>query len=262
MSDKQRSVDVDKLQHAFDSRVSINDDWVITIAEAYESGQQVPPIIINRQMEIIDGRHRVQAAALAGLTRIEATIVDLEGKEALLQSVRLNTGGPMPPTMKDFQLVIGKLMDYGDSEAKIAMELKLPRTMIRKVYANLARQRTHEKLREARRLIAEGLTVEEAAEKLSLELKSLKLSLTMTGSGTGAKHSLYNKLSSSITNHRTYILSFLRRVQERINEEEDLITAEEIDAIWSRVRDMVEAAKVRVADLSSRSRQRRPSQDR
>ena len=61
-----------------------------------------PPILVNRvRRSVIDGAHRVEAARILGLDRIEAWYFDGEPDEALIEFVRRNVHQGLPLTLRE-----------------------------------------------------------------------------------------------------------------------------------------------------------------
>ncbi|ONK10136.1 ParB N-terminal domain-containing protein [Streptomyces sp. MP131-18] len=67
-----------------------------------ESAAELPPILVNRRtMRVIDGTHRVHAAALRGEDSIEAVLLDCDDDEAFLLAVEVNVTHGLPLTRAD-----------------------------------------------------------------------------------------------------------------------------------------------------------------
>ncbi|MBE1530486.1 ParB-like chromosome segregation protein Spo0J [Actinomadura algeriensis] len=64
--------------------------------------EELPPIIVHRPtMAVIDGRHRVRAAALRGATTITARLFQGDGDDAFVLAVRANVAHGLPLPMAD-----------------------------------------------------------------------------------------------------------------------------------------------------------------
>lgn len=80
-------------------RGGIDADHVASLAAAQED---LPPIIVHRPtMAVIDGRHRVRAAALRGATTIAARLFQGDGDDAFVLAVRANVAHGLPLPMAD-----------------------------------------------------------------------------------------------------------------------------------------------------------------
>jgi ParB-like nuclease family protein len=251
---KIQQVRIDKLVHVWDVRVNLNEDHVLTLAGLIDSGVEMPPIDITDKMEILDGRHRVQAAALAGHETIQAKIHrGLANREALVFSYRSNETGPLPMTLHDYAVVVKQLIEMGDSDPQICMSLKMPAKFLRPIISKERSRIIGHKLIKAKELMVSGKTVAQAAEEVNIPERAIQQSLRQTGR---VEHSLYTKLASSVTQERNAMMGWMRRMHERIQEDyrEGLITKEEIVTVWQRTRDMLQAGVVKVSDYEMRTR--------
>lgn len=76
-----------------------NQEHVRTLAEA---GDTLPPITVHRStMRVIDGAHRVRAAALNGHTTIDARLIDCDEKAAFILAVKANVTHGLPLSHSD-----------------------------------------------------------------------------------------------------------------------------------------------------------------
>lgn len=76
-----------------------DDEHVRVLAEAEE---KLPPIVVHAQsMRVIDGMHRVRAAAMRGAKEIEAKIYRGNGNDAFVLAVRMNIAHGLPLTRAD-----------------------------------------------------------------------------------------------------------------------------------------------------------------
>lgn len=67
-----------------------------------ESDDVLPPIVVHRPtMRVVDGAHRLRAAALRGEDRIEARFVDGTAEDAFVLAVQLNSRHGMPLSQAD-----------------------------------------------------------------------------------------------------------------------------------------------------------------
>jgi ParB-like nuclease domain len=76
-----------------------NDEHVRLLAESEE---QLPPIVVRGQsMRVIDGIHRIRAAAMCGKEEIEAKIYHGTDDDAFMLAVRMNISHGLPLTRAD-----------------------------------------------------------------------------------------------------------------------------------------------------------------
>jgi ParB-like chromosome segregation protein Spo0J len=77
----------------------INEDHVKLLADF---GEELPPILVQKSsMRVIDGMHRLQAAAAQGKTEIRVQFVDVSDADAFLRGVSANIAHGLPLSMAD-----------------------------------------------------------------------------------------------------------------------------------------------------------------
>ncbi|NRQ33098.1 ParB/RepB/Spo0J family partition protein [Nonomuraea sp. NN258] len=76
----------------------VNEDHVLVLAE---SPTPLPPILVQRSMQVIDGMHRVCAARLRGDSYIMAVVLDEDDTEAYVRSFTANIAHGLPLTLRD-----------------------------------------------------------------------------------------------------------------------------------------------------------------
>ncbi|GAA1025438.1 MULTISPECIES: ParB/RepB/Spo0J family partition protein [Amycolatopsis] len=76
-----------------------------------ESGADLPPILVNRSdMRVIDGMHRVRAAALRGADRIEAYLFSGSAEAAFILSVQANIKHGLPLTLREREVAAQRIV--------------------------------------------------------------------------------------------------------------------------------------------------------
>lgn len=76
-----------------------------------ESGADLPPILVNRSdMRVIDGMHRVRAAALRGADRIEAYLFSGSAETAFILSVQANIKHGLPLTLREREVAAQRIV--------------------------------------------------------------------------------------------------------------------------------------------------------
>jgi ParB-like chromosome segregation protein Spo0J len=94
----------------------MNEEHVQTLATA---GGPLPPILVEqRSMRVIDGAHRVRAAALRGQQTIEARLIDGSEGELFVLAVQANSSHGLPLSLVDrkaaAQRIIGHFPHWSD----------------------------------------------------------------------------------------------------------------------------------------------------
>ncbi|WP_255308069.1 ParB/RepB/Spo0J family partition protein [Streptomyces marincola] len=81
------------------------------VAALASAGNALPPIFVHRPtMRVIDGRHRVRAAALRGCETIEARLLDGHEDDLFALAVRLNVVHGLPLTTADRTAAVRRLL--------------------------------------------------------------------------------------------------------------------------------------------------------
>ncbi|HEV2780633.1 MAG TPA: ParB/RepB/Spo0J family partition protein [Actinophytocola sp.] len=76
-----------------------------------EAGEALPPITVHRpSMRVIDGAHRVRAAALNGRTMIDARLIDCDQKAAFVLAVKANVTHGLPLSRADRSAAAGRII--------------------------------------------------------------------------------------------------------------------------------------------------------
>lgn len=87
-----------------------NLDHVAALAEA---GIRWPPIVVHRQtMRVIDGMHRLRAAALRGEDSVEVEFFDGDAAEAYIAAVRANIAHGLPLTLADRKAAARRILGW------------------------------------------------------------------------------------------------------------------------------------------------------
>lgn len=157
-------------------REALDEDRVLFFAGIVESGSSLDPIVVNRDLVVVDGRHRIEAHELNEKTEIEVKIVDIVGEENLIAAAyRANTGGPLPPTTNDTEHTILSLIEMGVRDKRIIEILGLPPALTRKYISSVRSKIGRQKLMKAATAVTDGgLTVAKAAEQYGVEIDKLR----------------------------------------------------------------------------------------
>jgi hypothetical protein len=155
-----------------------DDDRIMYFAELYEAGAEVTPILVTKDLRLVEGRTRTEGAKLAGLTEIDATLVSETDEIALIIiAFTANAGGPLPPRREDFRHTIQHLIEKGASYRKIVDSLQgiLPLGMLRRFYRDALTLVNKNKVGEAIRLMTKHeLSVSKAAAQVGIDQKILR----------------------------------------------------------------------------------------
>jgi ParB-like chromosome segregation protein Spo0J len=165
-----KTVDLKSIKTTFFVRQALNQDHVLMLADLYENDVRIPPPVVDKNLELIDGRHRVEALLLLGRTETPCMISNpLPAAEAFAEALRANMKGALPPTPGDIEYVISLMIERGASIKKIQELLPLPPALTRK-YIQAVKRRIYRKIvaQAIESILRDGLTVKGAAEKYNV----------------------------------------------------------------------------------------------
>lgn len=167
-------------------RSSLDQDWVLQLAELIEHGVKLPPIKINKDKQVIDGRHRIEAYELNNITEIEYELDDIsDEKELIAAAYRANCGGSLPPRAQDTEHVVRLLLARNENGKTIADLLGLPYGIARKLAANVRSKDERAAVQRAAMAVTDaGLTIPQAAEQYHADEEKVRTAL----GGKGRKH--------------------------------------------------------------------------
>lgn len=151
-------------------------EYVFHLATLYEAGVDVEPIEVTRSLHLIEGRHRIEAANLAGLSEIDAVIYpDMPLKDRLAMAMTANLGGKRAPTKADILIGIEAMIKAGASERYIRDQVAmLPKSVLDIYFGEVRGAIQRQKIAQARALLAEGKTIEQAAQEVGVTVKTLQ----------------------------------------------------------------------------------------
>lgn len=153
-------------------RLALNEDHVLMLADLYQHGVAVTPIIVTDKMELVEGRHRYEAMSLLNWTETKALIAkSMSPSETLLEALAANMKGNLPPSANDIQYVVQQLIELGIGTSTLSEQMSriVPRTLARK-YIDVVKKRVERKKIQSviTIILEEGLSVKAAAEKFGL----------------------------------------------------------------------------------------------
>jgi hypothetical protein len=178
---KSIDVSIDELQETFDVRKKLDENRIMHFGMLYEAKGEIPPIWITSNMEVVDGRHRIAGAKLAGVKTVPCIII--EGKdraELIVEALKANMGGALPPTKDDFIVSFTQMIEAGMSRTRIIelMADKLPRSVTRKIVHDVQAMVYKRAVQRAFDAVAQGhMNVVEAAAHFNVEEKGLRTAL-------------------------------------------------------------------------------------
>ncbi|MAF79972.1 hypothetical protein CL629_02745 [bacterium] len=182
-----RTVKIEDLITDVFVRTKLDDDHVMYLATLTEAGTEFDPILITPDMEVIDGRHRIEAALLFDDTEIEARVVKVADRSELItMAFEANTGGAKPPTQADIDHTIKLLMEEKLTQSEIAERIGLLPSQVKRRMTEVRKKETRRKVIAAVHDIRENdMTVRESAELHGVDPSAVKVA--MSGGGRRKK---------------------------------------------------------------------------
>jgi ParB-like chromosome segregation protein Spo0J len=181
---KTITVAIADLKTNFFVRKELNQDHVLTLADLYDSGVELPPLTISMNgkglYQLIDGRHRLEALKFLDKAEVLCQVIETDGfGESVSAAIKANIGGSLPPTREDIEHVIKLLLEGNVPRSKLYDLLPFPKQLVRKymdlVQSELARVRMVQAIDA---VASSGYTTPEAAKKFEVDLDTLKLKIS------------------------------------------------------------------------------------
>ncbi len=157
-------------------RQTLNHDRVEMFVGLIQAGVELPPLAVNTEGEIIDGRHRKEAYEICGIQDVKVEVYDItEQAELIAAAYKANDGGSLPPSSADTEHTIMLLLKNNITKKRIGEMLGLPPAIAR-TYVNSVQSKLNRlAVRNAAEAVAEGkMSVPAAAEHFGVEIDTLK----------------------------------------------------------------------------------------
>lgn len=206
----KRKIKLKDLKVSLFVRKNLDHDRVLHFAEMMENGVKFPPILVDKNGDIIDGRHRFEAMSLIELLECECDVYEFVNEaEKISLAFTSNTGGALPPTEDDIRHVIKLLLDKKIPQNQFADILKLPPSICRKLTEMV---KTHEKnirINKALRVIADDdVSLNQAAATYGVNPDDLKKKIG--GRGPKKKVTTLNTFLEEFESHNRSAGQFMR----------------------------------------------------
>lgn len=171
-----RTVPIETLKVSFFARTALDENHILYLADLYEHGVNVDPIIINEQHEVIDGRHRLEAMRLLNKQECLALIAKgMTPQESLIEALRANMKGPKPPSTADVYHIITSLLNMGLRRTQVTAMLPYPPSLIKK-YMNVVMKREQRKVLAGiiDEILTGNISLNDAAEKYGIGVSIIR----------------------------------------------------------------------------------------
>lgn len=251
---KTIEVHLKDLTTKFDVRKKLDDSHVYNLAMLYEAGEELPPIVITKQMEIIDGRHRKEAMELAG-RQVANCIISSEVEEGaiIVSALKANVGGALPPTKEDIVHSIVLLFNQGWTEKKVVDNMPFPRVVTRRYAKDAWGIILKAKLTSALKAISDdGVTVKVASERFGVPEEKIKEHLNPNRKREKQRGVAYRKSHIS----RAY-QGFHRKIAYEIQAlsrefEDQIVSEDEALSVFDNIFELIKKGEKRVEEHRTR----------
>lgn len=251
---KTIQVHLKDLTTKFDVRKKLDDSHVMNLAYLYEAGETLPPLLITKQMQIIDGRHRKTAMELAGRQVADCIFTTEESEgEMVIQAIKANVGGALPPTKADIVHSIILLLNQGWTERKIIDSMPFPRSVGRKYAKDAWGFILEQKLRVAMKSIAEdGMTVKAASDKFGVPVEKLQEHMNPSRKKEKQKGIAWRKhhISRAYQGFGKKISHEIQRVV--MDYEDNALTEEEALGLFEHIFELIKKSEKRIEEHRER----------
>ncbi len=175
------SIPLTKIVVSFFVRKLLDEGRVRQLIKLYEAKLQLPPLKVwynekTELYEIIDGRHRFEAAKRMEWDATDCNVIDEpDFAKRVGLAVSANSSGPLTATDEDFEVALQALLDANVSVRRILDVFPLPRTYTMKVIHNVKSKLYKVAVTQAvDAMLNQNLTVHKAAEEFKVEVKAIR----------------------------------------------------------------------------------------
>lgn len=187
-----------KVAVTFYVRKAPDRDRVSQFVELYRAGAQMPPIVVNKDMELIDGRHRLEAQKELHRRMIPIVIEDINDRaDMIVSAIAKNSGGALPQTDEDYVFSAMQLLEAGKTRVQVIkiFSALLPIRVAQRYVANGQSNLASRRMNLAVKTLAQGdKTVKQVAKEFNIKPANLQAAIR------GRQKSVVNSDSLSAIN--------------------------------------------------------------
>jgi len=156
--------------------------------QVLQAAGKLPPIEVNQDMFLVDGKHRLTLAKMQKLPEVEVKIVNIPRDKILERAAQLNAKHGLQLTLNDKRFVVRRLSQDGHEVSALASLLGLSRQTVNKWTSDIRATRVKDRNEQILDLYLEGHTEAEIARKLALSRQ------TASGVIVDAKKAIENRI--------------------------------------------------------------------
>lgn len=123
----------------FYPRSTVSDTRIAAMVDHLETGGELPPVVVDTKMRIVDGLHRVRAHKRLKRETITADVRKYQSDAALFaEAVRLNTGHGLPLNPYDVKRSVSRLRELGVELDAISDIVRMPVPRLEEMFKGFA----------------------------------------------------------------------------------------------------------------------------
>ena len=131
--------------------------------------EELPPIVLSKNMILVDGQHRLLAHQIAKKKEIEAEILDIEDeREIFREAIKRNAKHGKQFTIEEKKRLAKRLLKTGDKVKVIASELAVSRQFVEKWTKDEREEEDEERNKRILDLYLKCFTYKEIADELNI----------------------------------------------------------------------------------------------
>jgi len=195
-----------EIRETFIVRVELNPERVEHLKDLISSGVEMEPLLVSEDdNELIDGRHRKAAYLELGFKETKCEVRRFASTaEKIIEALRCNVGGALPPTHADVNHTMQILLASGESRKRIiemvsgcvGFPARLVARHLDEVQSTMGKARLN---KAARLVVNDGKTVHEAAAQEGVKLETLKAFLKVDGESGDDRATSVNQVKSYLS---------------------------------------------------------------
>ncbi len=183
------NMELSEIREKFFVRTALNNGRVEALRTLHKSGVDLGPLVVSESPVpelngiLIDGRHRKVMFLGEGLKKADVELRRYDSlAEMIVDAMKCNSGGPLPPTDADTNHSLQELLESGTSRKAIiemiSTQMGLPKKLIQGhldvVQSNMFKARV---VKAKNAVISGNKNVQQAADEYDVDVKSVRKAL-------------------------------------------------------------------------------------
>jgi ParB-like chromosome segregation protein Spo0J len=221
------------------ARRELDEEWVQMLMDLIRNGEALPPIDCTEDLDVIDGRHRMEAYKRLGYETVKVHLHPaMSDPDKIRAAMKANLGGPLPPKPKDLSFVfmsLARVMTNTQIRDHFAgvLNTRVVAREVRRARSNLLRFKVY---RAADLVVSDNLTPAQAAKRGGVEVDQVRDILQKrTKDAYPIMQELLAKIEAA-SRHASGVYSNAMR-QARDLAQEGTLTRDQAAAVMKRTRE-------------------------